>query len=176
MKDEFPWCSDTQGPMEETAGWAQCRHSQGACSLGNHQEIPHSLHTAVPVSTAAFPVGLWVTATCHPTEGGPESEYKPQTPSCPGATHTHMYTRLPDALKDTVLGTVTKQQLGCPYSLCPRVGGPGAFSELTLGGPQTLPECIPHGGSKTNPRTHKGTEEWSEVSTVRHKKQQQRGN
>lgn len=88
--------------------------------FGKHPEIPHGLHTAVLVSTAAFPVGVWVTALCHPTEGGSESYVQtsdPTTPWCPGL-HERTHTQLPDALEDTILGTVTKQQLGYPYSLC----------------------------------------------------------
>lgn len=62
-------------------------------------------------------VGVWVTVLCHPTEGGTIlcTNLRPHHALVPGA---HTYTQLPDALEDTILGTVTKQQLGYPYSLC----------------------------------------------------------
>lgn len=55
--------------------------------------------------------------------------YKPQTPPRPGVrgyarARAHTYTQLPDALEDTILGTVTKQQLGYPYSLCSLLEAP----------------------------------------------------
>lgn len=87
-------------------------------------------------------------------------------------THTNIYMP-PDAFRDIRLGTVTKQQLGCPWASTPREGGSGTFSELTLRGlpgsldPQPLPECKPRGGSaKTTPEPIHGAEGWSEVKNT----------
>ena len=93
----------------------------------------------------------------------------------------------PDAFRDIRLGTVTKQQLGCPWASTPREGGSGTFSELTPRGlpgsldPQPLPECKPRGGSaKTTPEPIHGAEGRSEAghgshlaSAVRSEEQQQ---
>ena len=104
------------------------------------------------------------------------TRFRPQHALAGPHTHTHTHTNIympPDAFRDIRLGTVTKQQLGCPWASTPREGGSGTFSELTLRGlpgsldPQPLPECKPRGGSaKTTPEPIHGAEGRSEVKNT----------
>lgn len=112
-----------RGPWKRLLGGHSAGVHKGLL-FGKHQETPHSLHSYA-VSTAASLWG-WVTATCHPLRVALNLMYKPQTPPRPGARgYTRAHTQLPDALEDTILGTVTKQQLGYPYSLCSLSEAPG---------------------------------------------------
>lgn len=110
------------GPWKRLSGGHSAGVHKGPL-FGKHQETPHSLHSYA-VSTAA---SLWGVGHSHvpPTEGGSESYVQtsdPTTPWCPGL---RAHTQLPDALEDAILGTVTKQQLGYPYSLCSLLEAPG---------------------------------------------------